>query len=54
MRKAQYVLGNGAERKCQICYLIEGDATRRTVHGGKVGRVSWNQVSHVERDLECV
>jgi len=43
MRKAQYVLGNCAERRCQICYLIEGDATKRIVHGGKVGRISWNQ-----------
>mmetsp|Transcript_9714 Transcript_9714/g.13737 ORF Transcript_9714/g.13737 Transcript_9714/m.13737 type:complete len:1135 (+) Transcript_9714:72-3476(+) len=43
MRKAQYILGNGDERKCQICYLIEGDASKRTVHGGNIGRVSWNQ-----------
>ena len=44
MRKAQYVLGGGAARRCQICYLIEGDPSRRVVHGGNVGRVSWNQV----------
>jgi len=43
MRKAQYVLGGGSGRKCQICYLIEGDASRRTVHGGRVGRMAWNQ-----------
>ena len=42
MRMAQYVLG-GVERKCQICYLIEGDVNRRTVHGGNVGRRSWDQ-----------
>lgn len=38
MRKAQYVLGGGAERKCHLCYLIEGDIDRVTVHGGYVGR----------------
>ena len=47
MRKAQYVLGNGECRKCQICYIIEGDASRRTVHGGNVGRVSWDQVRKI-------
>lgn len=43
MRMAQYVLGGGDSRKCQICYLIEGDVTRKTVHGGNVGRRSWDQ-----------
>ena len=33
----------GEPRKCQICYLIEGDVSRRTVHGGNVGRRSWDQ-----------
>ena len=37
MRKAQYILG-GAERKCHLCYVIEGDLDRVTVHGGYVGR----------------
>jgi len=46
MRKAQYVLGNGDKRKCQLCYLIEGDASRRIVHGGNVGRASWDQVKY--------
>jgi len=45
MRKAQYVLGGGAERRCQLCYLIEGDPSLRTVHGGFVGRRSWGIVS---------
>jgi len=52
MRKAQFVLG-GPSRRCQICYLIEGDASRRTVHGGKVGRTSWNQsLEDVENAIE--
>ncbi len=33
MRKAQYVLGDGHARKCQICYIIEGDPNKRKVHG---------------------
>jgi hypothetical protein len=45
MRKAQFVLGGGAARKCQICYLIEGDTATRTVHGGFIGRRAWGQVS---------
>jgi len=49
MRRAQFVLGGGEARKCQICYLIEGDVSRRTVHGGNVGRRSWDQsVENVE------
>jgi ERCC4-type nuclease len=44
MRKAQLVLG-GKDRKCQMCYLIEGDTNKRIVHGGNVGRASWNQSS---------
>ncbi|KAL3822257.1 hypothetical protein ACHAXA_005890 [Cyclostephanos tholiformis] len=43
MRKAQYVLGGGVERRCQICYIIEGDPRRVTVHGGNVGRHNWFQ-----------
>lgn len=39
MRKAQYVLG-GPDRKCHICYLIEGDVDKAIVHGGYVGRVA--------------
>jgi hypothetical protein len=45
MRKALYILGGGEARRGHICYLIEGDASRRTVHGGNVGRRSWDQVS---------
>lgn len=41
MRKAQYVLGGGPKRKCQICYIIEGDPSRFTVHGG-YGKNSMN------------
>ena len=44
MRKAQYVLGGGDERKCHICYLIEGDIDRTTVHGGFVGRSAYRKV----------
>lgn len=44
MRKAQFVLGGGEARRCRICYLIEGDANKRVVHGGNVGRRSWDQV----------
>jgi hypothetical protein len=52
MRKAQYVLGGGEERKCQICYIIEGDANKRKVHGGNVGRRSWFQsVEDVENAI---
>uniref|UniRef100_A0A6S8W6Q1 Crossover junction endonuclease MUS81 n=1 Tax=Chaetoceros debilis TaxID=122233 RepID=A0A6S8W6Q1_9STRA len=43
MRKAQYILGGGDERKCHICYLIEGDIERKIVHGGYVGRRSWQK-----------
>ena len=39
MRKAQYVLG-GPDRKCHICYLIEGDVDKAIVHGGYVGRAA--------------
>jgi ERCC4-type nuclease len=52
MRKAQYVLGNGEQRKCQICYIIEGEAAKRLVHGGVVARTSWDIVSIYERS--CV
>jgi len=44
MRIAQYLLGGGKKRKCQMSYLIEGDVSKRTVHGGNVGRRSWGQV----------
>jgi hypothetical protein len=44
MRKAQYILGNGSVRRCDICYLVEGDASKKVVHGGNVGRQFWNQV----------
>lgn len=37
MRKAQHVLGGGPARRCQICYIIEGEATKKKVHGGNVG-----------------
>jgi len=43
MRKAQYVLGDGHARRCQICYIIEGDPNKRKVHGGNVGRRTWFQ-----------
>ncbi|GFH44290.1 hypothetical protein CTEN210_00764 [Chaetoceros tenuissimus] len=39
MRKAQYVLG-GPDRKCHMCYLIEGDVDKAIVHGGYVGRAA--------------
>lgn len=45
MRKAQYVLGGGAARRCQLCYLIEGDINSAKVHGGYIGRRAWNIVS---------
>ena len=45
MRKAQHVLGGGEERKCHICYLIEGDIDRTTVHGGFVGRSAYRKAS---------
>ena len=45
MRKAQYVLGGGEPRKCKISYLIEGDVSKRQVHGGFVGRMAWRKVS---------
>ena len=52
MRKAQYVLGGGEARRCQICYIIEGDANKRKVHGGNVGRRSWFQsVEDVENAI---
>ena len=55
MRKAQYVLGGGEARKCQICYIIEGDANKRKVHGGNVGRRSWFQsVEDVENAIESL
>ena len=49
MHKALCVLGGGEARRGHICYLIEGDASRRTVHGGNVGRRSWDQVSYLFR-----
>jgi hypothetical protein len=45
MRKAQYILGGGEERRCQLCYLIEGDTSTRIVHGGFIGRRAWGIVS---------
>ena len=52
MRQAQYILGGGEQRKCQISYLIEGDASKHTVHGGNVGRRSWDQsVEDVENAI---
>lgn len=53
MRKAQYVLGGGEERKCHLCYLIEGDIERTTVHGGFVGRSTYRKVltSHTSKLL---
>ena len=55
MRKAQYVLGGGEARKCDICYLVEGDASKRTVHGGNVGRQFWNQsVEDVENAIQSL
>ena len=45
MRRAQFVLGGGAARRCQLCYLIEGDPSMRTVHGGFIGRRAWGIVS---------
>jgi ERCC4-type nuclease len=44
MRKAQYVLGKGEQRWCQICYIVEGEAGKRVVHGGAVARTSWDVV----------
>ena len=53
MRKAQYVLGDGPARRCQICYIIEGDANKRKVHGGNVGRRTWFQsVEDVENAIK--
>lgn len=53
MRKAQYVLGGGPGRRCQICYIIEGEAAKRKVHGGNVGRRTWFQsVDDVEQAIE--
>ena len=47
MRKAQFVLGGGEARRCQMCYLIEGDASMRIVHGGFIGRRAWGIVSFI-------
>ena len=44
MRKAQYVLGGGDARKCQLCYLIEGDVDKTIAHGGFVGRSNHRKV----------
>ena len=53
MRKAQYVLGGGPARRCQICYIIEGDPNKKKVHGGNVGRRTWFQsVEDVEQAVE--
>jgi len=53
MRKAQYVLGGGPARRCQICYLIEGDPNKKKVHGGNVGRRTYFQsVEDVEAAIE--
>lgn len=53
MRKAQFVLGDGPARRCQICYIIEGDANKRKVHGGNVGRRTYFQsVEDVENATE--
>jgi ERCC4-type nuclease len=43
MRQAQFVLGGGPGRRCKICYIIEGDPSKKTVHGGNVGRHTWFQ-----------
>jgi len=52
MRKAQWVLGGGAARRCQICYIIEGDANKKKVHGGNVGRRTYFQsVEDVENAI---
>lgn len=52
MRKAQYVLGGGPERRCIISYIIEGDPSKKTVHGGNVGRHTWFQsVEDVEQAI---
>jgi len=54
MRQAQYVLG-GQDRKCHIGYLIEGVASNVVVHGGKVGRTSWDQsVEDVEKSIDSL
>lgn len=53
MRKAQYVLGGGPARRCQICYIIEGDPNKRKVHGGNVGRRTYFQsLEDVEAAIE--
>jgi len=53
MRKAQWVLGGGSARRCQICYIIEGDANKKKVHGGNVGRRAYSQsVEDVEHAIE--
>jgi len=55
MRKAQYVLGGGEERKCHLCYLIEGDIERTTVHGGFVGRSTYRKtVQDVKNAIEAL
>ena len=53
MRKAQFVLGGGPARRCQICYIIEGDPNKKKVHGGNVGRRTYSQsVEDVEDAIE--
>ena len=40
MRKAQWVLGGGAARRCQICYIIEGEFVGQQ-QGIRSGDTSW-------------
>ena len=48
----RYILGGGPDRRCEICYIIEGDASKKTVHGGNVGRRNWQQtVEDVEQAI---
>ena len=45
-------MGGGPDRRCEICYIIEGDASKKTVHGGNVGRRNWQQtVEDVEQAI---
>ena len=38
----------------RICYIIEGDASKRTVHGGNVGRRTWFQTVDDESNLDTI
>lgn len=52
MRKAQYVLGGGDARRCNLCYLIEGDIDKTVAHGGFVGRSTQRKVRPLSDKLD--